>query len=137
MRRSVRERKKPKSYSPSFFYSNFALSITNYDPRTVREALDSEDVKLLKEVMVDEMTSLHENEALNLVELLVGRKPIGSKWVFKKNMNVEGKVEKYKSWLVENGYSEVSGIVFGDIFSLAAKVASIRLLVYFVDAFYF
>ena len=48
--------------------------------------------------MVDEMTSLHKNEAWDLVELPAGRKPIGRKWVFKKKkMNVEGKVEKYKA----------------------------------------
>ena len=44
--------------------------------------------------MVDEMASLHKNEAWDLVELSVGRKPIGSKWVFKKKINVEGKVKK-------------------------------------------
>ena len=44
--------------------------------------------------MVDEMESLHKNEAWDLVELLAGRKPIRRKWVFKKKMNVEGKVEK-------------------------------------------
>eukprot|EP00253_Pinus_taeda_P010664 PITA_10664 len=43
--------------------------------------------------MVDEMASLHKNEAWDLVELLAGRKPIGSKWVFKKKTNVEGKMD--------------------------------------------
>eukprot|EP00253_Pinus_taeda_P005362 PITA_05362 len=71
--------------------------------------------------MVDEMTSLHKNEAWDLVKLLVGRKPIGRKWVFKKKTNAEGKVEKYKTLLVAKGYFQVSGIDFGDIFSLVAK----------------
>jgi hypothetical protein len=31
------------------------------------------------------------------VEFPNGRNPIGNKWVFKKKMNVEGKVEKYKA----------------------------------------
>ena len=44
--------------------------------------------------MVDEMTSLDKNEAWDLVDFLIGRKPIGRKWVFKKKMNAEGKVEK-------------------------------------------
>ena len=57
--------------------------------------------------MVDEMTSLHKNEAWDLVELPTGRKPIASKLVFKKKMNVEGKVEKYESYLVEKYYSQV------------------------------
>ena len=62
------------------------------------------------------------------MELSAGRKPIKRKWVFKKKMNVEGMVEKYKAQLVAKGYSQVSGIDFGDIFSHVAKVTSIRLL---------
>ena len=87
--------------------------------------------------MVDEMASLHKNEAWDLVELSAGRNPIGRKWVFKKKMNVEGKVEKYKAQLVAKGYSQVSEIDFGDIFSLVAKVTSIRLLLSVVAAFDF
>ena len=63
-----------------------------------------------------------------------GRKPIGRKWVFKKKMNVEGKVEKYKARLVAKCYSQVLGIDFGDIFSPIAKVTSIRLLLSVVTA---
>eukprot|EP00253_Pinus_taeda_P022311 PITA_22311 len=117
VRRSARERRQPERYSPSAFFSNFALSVTDDDPRIVKEAVDSEDGKLWKEAMVDEMASLHTNEAWDLVELPAGRKPIGSKWVFKKKTNAEGKVEKYKARLVAKGYSQVPGIDFGDIFS--------------------
>ena len=87
--------------------------------------------------MVDEMASLHKNEAWNMVEFLAGRKPIRSKWVFKKKMSVEGKVEKYKSWLVAKGYSQVFGIDFGDTFSPVAKVTSIRLILSIAHAFDF
>eukprot|EP00253_Pinus_taeda_P014157 PITA_14157 len=87
--------------------------------------------------MVDEMASLHKNEAWDLVELSAGRKPIGSKWVFKKKSNAKGKVEKYKAQLVAKGYYQVLGIDFGDIFSPVAKVTSIRLLLFVVAAFGF
>eukprot|EP00253_Pinus_taeda_P034420 PITA_34420 len=99
VRRSVRERRQPERYSPSTFCSNFPLSVIDDDPRTVKEAVDLEDGKLWKEAMIDEMESLHKNEAWDLVELPAGRKPIGSKWVFKKKTNAEGKVEKYKARL--------------------------------------
>eukprot|EP00253_Pinus_taeda_P030165 PITA_30165 len=75
------------------------------EPQTLTEAVDSEDGKLWKEAMVDEMAFLQKNEAWDLVELSAGRKPIGSKWVFKRKTNVEGKVEKYKARLVAKGYS--------------------------------
>ena len=78
--------------------------------------------------MVDEMASLDKNEAWDLGELSDRRKTIGIKWVFKKKMNTKVKVYKYKAWLVEKGYSQVSGIDFGDIFYLVAKIASIILL---------
>eukprot|EP00253_Pinus_taeda_P026688 PITA_26688 len=87
--------------------------------------------------MVDEMASLHKNEAWDLMELPTGRKPIGSKWVFKKKTNAEGKVEKYKARLVAKGYSQVPGIDFGYIFSPVAKVTYIRLLLFIVAAFDF
>jgi hypothetical protein len=44
--RSVRDKRKPKRYSPPDFHSHFSLSIVDDDPRTVREAVNSEDSKL-------------------------------------------------------------------------------------------
>ena len=71
--------------------------------------------------MVEEMDSLDKNEAWNLVQLPVGRKVIGSKWLFKKKLNAKGKVDKSKAHLVVKGYSQVEGIDFGEIFSPVAK----------------
>jgi hypothetical protein len=116
LRRSVRERRQPERYSPPNFRSNFALSITDDDPRTVREAVNSEDSKLWKKAMVEEIDALDKNEAWDIVELPAGRKSVGSKWLFKKKFNAEGKVEKYKARLVAKGYSQVEGIDFGEIF---------------------
>jgi hypothetical protein len=59
--------------------------------------VDSEDGKLWKKSMVKEMEALDKNESWDLVELSSRRNPIGRKWVFKKKLNVEGKVEKYKA----------------------------------------
>jgi hypothetical protein len=55
--------------------------------------------------MNEEMASLDNNEAWDLVELPNGRNPIGSKWVFNNKLNAEGKVEKYKARLVAKGCS--------------------------------
>ena len=103
----------------------FILSITNDDPRTVREAVNFEDSKLWKKAMVEEMDALDKNEAWDIVELPAGRKSVGRKWLFKK-FNAQGKVEKYKARLVAKGYSQVEGIDFGEIFSLVGELTSIR-----------
>jgi hypothetical protein len=135
LRRSMRDRRQPERYSPPDFCSNFALSITDDDPRTVREAVNSEDSKLWKKAMVEEMDALDKNEAWDIVELPAGRKSIGSKWLFKKKFNAQGKVEKYKARLVAKGYSQVEGIDFGEIFSPVAMLTSIRFLLSIVAAF--
>jgi hypothetical protein len=85
--------------------------------------------------MVEEMDALDKNEAWDLVEFLARRKYVGSKWLFKKKFNAEGKVEKYKARLVEKDYSRVEGIEFGEIFSYVAKLTSIRLILSIVVAF--
>eukprot|EP00253_Pinus_taeda_P026668 PITA_26668 len=66
--------------------------------------------------MVDEMESLHKNEAWDLVEFPTGRKPIGNKWVFKKKTNAKGKVEKYKAQLVGKEQMDVkTTFLHGDL----------------------
>ena len=92
LRRSMRERRQLERYSPPNFRSNFSLSITDDDPRTVREVVNSEDSKLWKKVMVEEIDALDKNEAWDIAEFPVGIKYVGIKWLFKKKFNVKGKV---------------------------------------------
>jgi hypothetical protein len=87
--------------------------------------------------MDEEMAALDNNEAWDLVDFSTERNPIGRKWVFKRKLNAEGKVEKCKARLVVKGYSQVDGIDFGDIFSPVAKLTSIIFLLSIVVAFDF
>jgi hypothetical protein len=48
--------------------------------------------------------------------------------MFNKNLNTTGQFKKFKARLVEKGYSQVKGVEFGEIFSPAAKLTSIRVL---------
>ncbi|GLJ53242.1 hypothetical protein SUGI_1134750 [Cryptomeria japonica] len=63
-----------------------------------------------------------------LVPFPEGRNPVGCKWVFKKKISSKRSIEKYKERLVAKGYSQVEGIDYGEIFSLVAKMTSIRFL---------
>ena len=82
------------------------------------------------------MDSLDKNEAWKLVQLLAGRKDVGSKWLFKKKLNAEGKVDKYKAHLVAKGYSQVDGIDFSEMFSPVVKLNSIIFLLSITAVFY-
>ena len=68
MRRSSQEIRQPERYSPPDFHSHFAMSITDDDPRNVKEVVNSEDSDLWKKAMDEEMNSLDKNEAWNLVQ---------------------------------------------------------------------
>ena len=135
LRRSSREIRKPERYSPPDFHSHFSMSITDDDPRNVKEYVNSKHSDLWKKAMDEKMDSLDKNEAWNLVQLPAGRKSVGSKWLFRKKLNAEGKVDKYKARLVAKGYSQVEGIDFGEIFSTVAKLTCIRFLLAIVVSF--
>jgi hypothetical protein len=110
VRRSKRVRKPVERYSPPDFHSTFVLTSIDDEPKSVGEAVDSTEGKLWKDTMVEEMESLYKNETWDLVKLPSGRNHVGSKWVFKKKMNVAGQVEKFKARLVAKGYSQVEGV---------------------------
>jgi hypothetical protein len=110
-------------YIPLEFHSAFVLTTTDDEPKLVGEAVKSAEGKLWKDAMVKEMESLHKNETWDLVKLLSGRNIFGSKWVFKKKkMNATGQVEKFKSQLVEKGYSQVERDDFSEISPPVAKL---------------
>lgn len=67
------------------------------EPKTVSEALQSPDKEQWKATMEKEMESINLNEVWDLVELPANRKPVGSKWVFKRKINADGSIERYKA----------------------------------------
>ncbi|GKB52452.1 ribonuclease H-like domain-containing protein [Tanacetum coccineum] len=56
--------------------------------------------------MNDEMHALYENDTWCLYDLSAGRKPIGSKWVFRIKYKSNGEIERYKPRLVAKGFSK-------------------------------
>ena len=85
LRRSDRVRRLVERYSPPNFCSTFVLSTINdeprsvkeaNEPRSVKEAVSSEECKLWKNGMVEEMEAVEKNETWDLVELLDGRKHV-------------------------------------------------------------
>jgi hypothetical protein len=67
--------------------------------------VDSKDGKILKKGHGQRNGIVGQECDCDLVEFPSGRNPIGNKWLFKKKLNIEGKVEKYKSRLIAKHYS--------------------------------
>src|SRR4051794_24348573 len=85
-----------------------------------------DDAELWHQAAVDEYNAHLENGTWEIVELPPGRKTVGSRWVFKRKMNPDGTVERYKGRIVVKGYSQIGGIDFDELFAPVAKWESMR-----------
>ena len=80
------------------FYTNF-LSVI--EPKKVDEALRDDD---WVEAMQEELTEFERNIVWTLIPAPAGKTFIGTKWVFRSNMDADGVVIRNKARLVAQGY---------------------------------
>ena len=76
--------------------------------------------------MKAKIDSLHQHNVWDLVELPEGRKPVGSKWVFKVKTNADGSTERFKARLVAQGYTQREGLDYDETFSPVVRSESVR-----------
>ena len=78
--------------------------------------------------MESEMKSLHLNGVLELVEPPLNRKIVGSKWIFKRKVDANGSLERYKARLVAQGCTQKFGLDYEEIFSPVVRFEFVRCL---------
>ena len=85
--------------------------------------------KKWKSAMDEEIRAIERNNTWELVELPKGSQPIGVKWVFKKKMNAQGEIKRYKARLIAKGYKQKVRIDYDEVFVPVARMETIRLLI--------
>lgn len=117
IRQSTNHTKKPDYLKDYIFLAEIEserlLLLINEEPFDFNEAKESKYWILACE---DEICSIRKNKTWNLVDLPIGAKVIGLKWVFKIKHNPDGSVNKYKARLVAKGYVQRHGIYFDEVF---------------------
>ena len=103
--RPVRQRRAPDRYGE---WVTLTRSAT--ERISVKEVKKSQHRAKWENAMKDEIDSLKANDVWDLVKLPKGRKTVGSKWVFKEKMAVDGSVERYKARLVAQGFTQQRGL---------------------------
>ncbi|GJV08191.1 ribonuclease H-like domain-containing protein [Tanacetum coccineum] len=93
------------------------------EPKSYGEA--SSDIRWV-EAMNQDMEALNRNGTWIISDLLVGRKPNGSKWVYKVKYKFSGEVERFKARLVAKGYNQKEGIDYEETFSSVIKIVTVR-----------
>nr|GEZ65425.1 hypothetical protein [Tanacetum cinerariifolium] len=96
--------------------------------------LDPESNKWL-DTMNAEMQSMIDNKVWVMVDLPPNCKTVGSKWIFKKKIDMDGILHTYKARLVANGYTQLYKVDYEEMFSPIADIRAIRFLIS-IAAFY-
>ena len=129
-RRSNREKRGvPPIKFIEMYLASAAEEEVKQSPKSVQEALEGKHGNKWQVAMDSEMNSLQDNGVFELVDRLVGRKVVKSKWVLRVKTNERGEVEKYKARVVAKGYSQVEGVDYDQMFSPTVRFESIRQMV--------
>lgn len=137
LRRSTRERRSaiPNDYVVYLQEHEFSIGVMDDDPVTFHDAMKSSNSHKWIEAMKEEYKSMQDNHVWDLVPLPAGKKPIGSKWIFKTKRDSEGNVERYKARLVAKGFTQKEGIDYKETFSPVSSKDSFRTIMALVAHF--
>jgi hypothetical protein len=89
---------------------------------------EAEQEAARRSAMVEEINSIEEKNTWELVNLLVGHKPICLKWVYKLKKNASCEIVKHKARPVTKGFVQKAGVDFDEVYSPLARLDSIRML---------
>jgi len=136
LRRSQRVRRSSISDDYLVYLQEHEYDLNNVDdPTTFEEAISSSHGDDWLNAMHDELASMAHNDVWDLVDLPLGCKPVGCKWVFKTKRSPDGKVERYKARLVAKGYSQRDGIDYKETFSPVSTKDAFRVVMALVAHF--
>ncbi|GJX33642.1 retrovirus-related pol polyprotein from transposon TNT 1-94 [Tanacetum coccineum] len=85
------------------------------------------------EAMQEELLQFKLQEVWTLVDLLNGKRAIGTKWVFRNKKDERGIVIKNKARLVAQWYTQKEGIDYDEVFTPVTRIEVIRLFLAYVS----
>ncbi|KAH9142061.1 hypothetical protein AeRB84_013835 [Aphanomyces euteiches] len=97
-------------------------------PSNIRQAHASPDKHEWIKATDAEYNSLMQHNTWTLCELPPDRKPIGCRWIFTKKYAADGTLSRYKARLVAQGFTQVAGVDYTEVFAPVIQTSSIRFL---------
>ncbi|GKD57781.1 retrotransposon protein, putative, ty1-copia subclass [Tanacetum coccineum] len=99
------------------------------EPANYKAALSDPEFKKWLVAMNEKMQSMNDNKVWKLIVLPPNAKVVKSKWIYKKNTDMDGKVYIYKARLVAKGLTQTYGVDYEETFSPIADIRAIRILI--------
>ena len=104
--------------------SSYLALLSSTEPQNVNEACKDE---CWVKAMDEELDKIEKNDTWELVPRPHDKNIIGTKWIFKNNLNENGEVSRNKAILVCKGYSQQEGIDFKGTFAHVDGLGAIRM----------
>ncbi|KAH9095149.1 hypothetical protein LEN26_017906 [Aphanomyces euteiches] len=106
-------------------------------PSTINQAHNSSERGEWIQATNTEYNSLISHNTWTLCELPHDRKAIGCRWLLSKENSADGTLSRYKARLVAQGFTQIEGIDYTDIFAPVIWTSSIRVLLALAAMFSF
>jgi hypothetical protein len=126
---TLNERVTRSSGSANLSYFTNILFVALFKPRDIGHALsDSSWVNAMHEGLENS----ERNQIWTLVEPPCDMNVIGTKWIFKIKQGEDSETVRNKACLIAQGFSQLKGLDFGEIFAPVARLDAIKILLAFV-----
>ncbi|KAD6454380.1 hypothetical protein E3N88_09086 [Mikania micrantha] len=102
--------------------------VSQIEPKSVTEALRE---PAWVEAMQEELNQFQKLGVWHLVDLPKGEKKIGTRWVLKCKRDDRGVIVRNKARLVVQGFRQIEGIDYDEVFAPVARLEAIRLFLSF------
>lgn len=97
-------------------------------PNSYRDAMNSPERDQWVEAISEELQSLAENGTLEIVPRGGTTRTLGTRWVFALKPITNSPLPRFKARVVVQGFRQIPGIDFHDVFAHVARLDSIRLI---------
>ncbi|GJX22703.1 putative ribonuclease H-like domain-containing protein [Tanacetum coccineum] len=100
------------------------------EPKKISQALEDES---WVDAMQEELLQFKIQKVWILVDLPLGKKAIGTKWVYRNKKDERGVVVRNKARLVAQGHRQEEGIDYDEVFAPVARIEAIRIFLAFAS----
>ncbi|MGZ5551085.1 MAG: reverse transcriptase domain-containing protein, partial [Nitrososphaeraceae archaeon] len=98
------------------------------DPKDFQEAMNSTDTQRWRLAAQEEYDAIIKNKTYELTELPTNKRAIPCKWVFRRKVDSQGNVIRYKGRIVVKGFLQKEGRDYNETFAPVMKYTSLRML---------
>ncbi|GJW57268.1 putative ribonuclease H-like domain-containing protein [Tanacetum coccineum] len=100
------------------------------EPKKISQTLEDES---WVDAMQEELLQFKIQKVCIMVDLPLGKKAIGTKWVYKNKKDERGVVVRNKARLVVQGHRQEEGINYDEVFTPVARIEAIRIFLDFAS----